>query len=59
MKRQFHKFGTSARIAVLAIMGVSVALGTPVANGLGSAKLTLVADRNLCWKTGGPTTVSD
>ncbi len=45
VKRDFREIRTSARIAVLAIIGISVTLGAPVANGLGSAKPTLIEDK--------------
>ena len=45
VKRDFRKIRTSARIAVLAIIGISVTLGAPIANGLGSAKPTLIEDK--------------
>ena len=45
VKRDFRKIRTSAHIAVLAIIGISVTLGAPIANGLGSAKPTLIEDK--------------
>lgn len=45
MKLQSLKVSTASRIAVLAIIGMLVTVGTPVANGLGSAKPTLVEDK--------------
>ena len=45
MKRQFLKVSTAYRIAVLAIIGISATVGTSIANGLGSAKPTLVEDK--------------
>ena len=45
MKRDFRKLRTLARIAVLAIVGISVTLDAPIANGLGSAKPTLIEDK--------------
>ncbi len=45
VKREFRKIRTLARIAVLAIIGISVTLGAPIANGLGSAKPTLIEEK--------------
>jgi hypothetical protein len=45
VKRNFRRIRTLARIAVLTIMGISVTLGAPIANGLGSAKPTLIEDK--------------
>lgn len=45
MTRPLRKIGTSAWIAVLALAGITVTLDTPIANGLGSAKPTLVEDK--------------
>ncbi len=45
MKWGFRELRTSARVAALAIIGISTALGAPIANGLGSAKPTLIEDK--------------